>query len=77
VLVVDDETDVRDSIDEFLQDNNYAVCEAGDGEEALAKTFTEKPEQAISKTSRASIPHMNHPTTQILSLIHLIQTPIN
>ena len=44
VLVVDDETDVRDSIDEFLQDNNYAVCEAGDGEEALAKTFTEKPD---------------------------------
>ena len=44
VLVVDDETDVRDSIDEFLQDNNYAVCKAGDGEEALAKTFTEKPD---------------------------------
>ena len=44
VLVVDDESEVRDSIDEFLQDHNYAVCEAGDGEEALAKTFTEKPD---------------------------------
>ncbi len=44
VLVVDDESEVRESIDEFLQDHNYAVCEAGDGEEALAKTFTEKPD---------------------------------
>ncbi len=44
VLVVDDESDMRASIGEFLQDRGFAVCDAGDGEEALAKTFTEKPD---------------------------------
>ena len=44
VLVVDDESDMRASIGEFLQDRGFAVCDAGDGEEALAKTFTDKPD---------------------------------
>ena len=44
ILVVDDEVEMRASIGEFLQDQGYAICEAGDGEEALAKTFTEKPD---------------------------------
>jgi CheY-like chemotaxis protein len=43
ILVVDDENEMRSSIGEFLQDRGYDVCDAGDGEEALAKTFTEKP----------------------------------
>ena len=44
ILVVDDETEMRSSIGEFLQNSGYAICDAGDGEEALAKTFTEKPD---------------------------------
>jgi CheY-like chemotaxis protein len=44
VLIVDDEEDVRGSLGEFLGDQGYAVVEAGDGEEALAKAFTEKPD---------------------------------
>jgi len=44
VLVVDDESDMRASIGEFLEDRGFAICDAGDGEEALAKTFTEKPD---------------------------------
>ena len=43
ILVVDDEAEVRASLREFLEGQNYAVCEAGDGEEALARTFLEKP----------------------------------
>jgi CheY-like chemotaxis protein len=43
ILVVDDEEEVRASLREFLEGQEYAVCEAADGEEALAKTFTEKP----------------------------------
>ncbi len=43
ILVVDDEGEVRASLREFLEDLDYAICEAADGEEALAKTFTEKP----------------------------------
>ncbi|MFT5088550.1 MAG: CheY-like chemotaxis protein [Candidatus Latescibacterota bacterium] len=43
ILVVDDERDVRASLREFLEGLDYAICEAADGEEALAKTFTEKP----------------------------------
>ena len=44
VLVVDDESEVRASLGEFLEGNGYSVCEAADGEEALAMTFTEKPD---------------------------------
>ena len=47
VLVVDDESEVRASIGEFLQGHGYAICEAADGEEALAKTFTEKPDMIL------------------------------
>ena len=44
VLIVDDEEDVRGSLGEFLGEQGYAVVDAGDGEEALAKAFTEKPD---------------------------------
>jgi CheY-like chemotaxis protein len=43
VLVVDDEEDVRANLCEFLGDNDFVTVEAADGEEALAKSFTEKP----------------------------------
>jgi len=43
ILVVDDEGEVRASLREFLEGLDYAICEAADGEEALARTFTEKP----------------------------------
>ena len=47
VLVVDDEEEVRLGLREFLETEEYAICEAGDGEEALVKTFTEKPHMIL------------------------------
>lgn len=44
VLVVDDEEDVRANLCEFLGDQGFSAVEAADGEEALAKSFTEKPD---------------------------------
>ncbi|SVB96377.1 uncharacterized protein METZ01_LOCUS249231 [marine metagenome] len=44
VLVVDDEEDVRSTLCEFLEEHGFAPVEAADGEEALAKSFTEKPD---------------------------------
>jgi len=44
VLVVDDEEDVRSTLCEFLGEHGFAAVEAADGEEALAKSFTEKPD---------------------------------
>jgi CheY-like chemotaxis protein len=44
VLIVDDEAEARAALGEFLQEQGYAVREAVDGEEALAKAFTEKPD---------------------------------
>lgn len=44
VLIVDDEADLRGNIAEYLQGFGYVTCEAGDGEEALTKAFTEKPD---------------------------------
>ena len=43
VLIVDDEVELRGNISEFLQGQGFITCEAADGEEALAKAFTEKP----------------------------------
>ena len=44
ILIVDDEEEVRASIREYLESNGFAIVEAADGEEALAKAFTEKPD---------------------------------
>ena len=44
VLIVDDEAELRGNIAEFLQESGYSTCEACDGEEALTKAFTEKPD---------------------------------
>lgn len=44
VLIVDDEEEVRASLGEFLRSHGYVVREAVDGEEALARAFTEKPD---------------------------------
>ncbi|MBI2505594.1 MAG: response regulator [Candidatus Latescibacteria bacterium] len=44
VLIVDDEAEARTALGEFLQEQGYVIREAVDGEEALAKTFTEKPD---------------------------------
>ena len=47
ILLVDDEEEVRSGLREFLEGIDYAICEAADGEEALAKTFTEKPHMIL------------------------------
>ena len=44
VLVVDDEEEVRNSVSEFLESQGYDAVEVANGEEALAKCFTEKPD---------------------------------
>ena len=44
VLIVDDEAEARTALGEFLQGQGYVIREAVDGEEALAKTFTERPD---------------------------------
>ena len=47
ILVVDDEDEVRAGLREFLEGMDYAISEAADGAEALAKTFTEKPHMIL------------------------------
>lgn len=44
VLIVDDEAELRHNIAEYLKGFGYVTCEAGDGEEAITKAFTEKPD---------------------------------
>ena len=44
VLIVDDEEEVRLSVGEYLETKGFVIAEAEDGEEALAKAFTEKPD---------------------------------
>jgi len=47
LLLVDDEEEVRASVGEYLASEGYEVVEAEDGEEALAKSFTEKPDLVL------------------------------
>lgn len=47
LLLVDDEEEVRASVGEYLTSEGYEVVEAEDGEEALAKSFTEKPDLVL------------------------------
>ena len=44
ILVVDDEADIRDYLSTFLQDNGYNTIEAQNGQEALEKVRSERPD---------------------------------
>jgi two-component system nitrogen regulation response regulator NtrX len=44
ILIVDDEERVRESVRIILQDEGYTVVEAGDGQDALSKVSSEKPD---------------------------------
>lgn len=43
VLVVDDDVDIRESLRALLEDDGFAVREAGDGMAAVAAMATERP----------------------------------
>lgn len=43
VLVVDDDTDIRESLRMLLEDDGFAVREAGDGAAAVAAMAAERP----------------------------------
>lgn len=47
ILVVDDEQRVRESVRVILQDEGYEVLEAEDGQEALSKIASEKPDGVL------------------------------
>jgi CheY-like chemotaxis protein len=42
VLIVDDEPDIRDSLQEFFEDEGYAVSTASNGAEALSRLENEE-----------------------------------
>ncbi len=47
ILVVDDEARVRESVRIILQDEGFSVIEAGDGQDALSKVSSEKPDGVL------------------------------
>jgi CheY-like chemotaxis protein len=47
VLVVDDESDIRQAVAEILADEGYQVAGASDGEEALAKVRAFHPQVVL------------------------------
>lgn len=48
ILIIDDETDVRDALDKVLTRAGYAVRQAGDVESALAACDAETPDVVIT-----------------------------
>ncbi len=47
VLVVDDESDIRDAVTELLAEEGYRVLKAGDGAEALKKARAFHPDVVL------------------------------
>lgn len=47
VLVVDDEREIRESLEEFLVDEGYSVSVAADGAEAMDRLRSEAPPQIV------------------------------
>ena len=47
VLIVDDETDIRDSLREVFEDEGYEVATAANGAEALQQLETQAPPCAV------------------------------
>jgi CheY-like chemotaxis protein len=47
VLVVDDESDIREAVSEVLADEGYVVHGAGDGAEALRKARAVRPQLVL------------------------------
>jgi CheY-like chemotaxis protein len=47
ILVVDDDRDIRDSLQAILEGRQYSVATAADREEGMAKIKTEKPDLLI------------------------------
>lgn len=47
VLVVDDEREIRESLEEFLVDEGYSVSVAADGAEAMVRLRSEAPPQIV------------------------------
>lgn len=43
ILIVDDDADIRDSLQDFFEDAGYAVATAADGAEALTRLGAEHP----------------------------------
>jgi len=47
ILIVDDDTDIRDSLQAILETRQYTVFTAGDRVEGVAKIITERPDLLI------------------------------
>jgi CheY-like chemotaxis protein len=56
VLVIDDDLDIVDSIRDVLEDEGYTVIAATDGEEALVRLASVKPELILLDLA---MPHMD------------------
>jgi CheY-like chemotaxis protein len=57
VLVIDDESEIRESLSVLLESRGYKVTSAGDGEEAFARINRRLPPQVIILD--LIMPHMN------------------
>jgi two-component system, cell cycle response regulator DivK len=55
LLIVDDNEDSRELIVKALRQSGYVIVQAADGEEALAKAFSEKPDLILMDRSLPKI----------------------
>ncbi len=56
ILIVDDETDLRETLKISMENSGFAVLEASDGESGLAMALTNKPDLILLDIT---MPHMN------------------
>lgn len=75
ILIVDDNNDSRELVVKILKNKGYEMIEAIDGEEALEKAMTEKPDLILMDIS---IPKINgyEVTKRLKSIEEFKDTPI-
>ncbi|MBU2536995.1 MAG: response regulator [Proteobacteria bacterium] len=75
ILIVDDNQDNRELVVKILKRCGYATCEAVDGEEALAKATSDRPDLILMDIALPKIDGLEA-TRQLRQMAGLMDTPI-
>ncbi|MDH5298843.1 MAG: response regulator [Desulfobulbaceae bacterium] len=75
ILIVDDNQDNRELVVKILKRHGYVTCEAADGEEALIKAASERPDLILMDIA---LPKMDglEATRRLCQMAEMKETPI-
>jgi len=75
ILIVDDNQDNRELVVKILKRQGYATCEAADGEEALARAASDRPDLILMDIALPKIDGLEA-TRRLRQMAELKDTPV-